>query len=37
MAKITVAPNKGGTVNHATMNEMVKTTDTIFIWHVRCI
>ena len=37
MAKNTVAPCKAGMVDHAMMNEMVKITDTIFIWHVHCI
>ena len=37
MAKITVGPYKAGTVNHATVNETAKITDTMFIWHVRCI
>ena len=35
--KIIVILYKAGTVNHATMNEMAKITETIFIWHVRCI
>ena len=36
-AKIAVGPYKAGTVNHAMMNETAKITDTIFIWHMRCI
>ena len=37
MAKITVAPDKAGTVNYATINEMAKITDTIFIWCMHFI
>ena len=32
MAKITVAPYKAGTINHATMNKMAKNTDTTYIY-----
>ena len=37
MVKNTVDSYQAGTVNHAMMNETAKITDTIFIWHVRCI
>ena len=33
-AKITVDLYKSGTVNHATMNKLVKIADTIIAWHV---
>ena len=33
MAKITVTPYMAGTVNHATKNETVKITDTIYLAH----
>ena len=36
-ASFTDVPYQAGMVNHATINEMVKITDTIFIWHVCCI
>ena len=35
-AKITVHLYKADTVKHATMNKLVKITDTIFAWHVQC-
>ena len=36
-AKITMAPNKAGMVNHATMKKTVKVTDTTFVGHVHII
>ena len=35
MANITLTPYQAGTVNHATMSQLVKITDTIFVWHVQ--
>ena len=34
LASFTDIPYKAGTVNHATMNKMVKITDTIFVGHM---